>query len=287
MTDIAGAAAAFFLWGLSRGLSTCLFLCAPGMIPIIVNEKAGLVRSLWLGFLLSLPRILVLTAMGAAIGLASFEVLSALPVRGSLQGVSIAAYIFLGLMLAIVGARMLSTYGLGEGAGNGQDGEGPKATGKGKAAKRGRKDGKAGDGKCTAPASSPWTRFWTGIADRLYPGKGRSASLFLLWGGVLSLACLAEVGLLEGTAIGALAGSGESVALSSAGIGALLMFVLSLGATVPIMAAAAFGGELVEKVRDRRRLEQIRGVMAMLMFLLGMFFVLREIYLLLVVTGLY
>lgn len=79
MADFLAAGAAFFLLGLLRGLSTCLFLCAPGMISIIISEKAGMARSLWLGFLLSLPRILFLTALGALLGFVGFEVVNAAP----------------------------------------------------------------------------------------------------------------------------------------------------------------------------------------------------------------
>jgi sulfite exporter TauE/SafE len=270
MADFLAAGAAFFLWGLLRGLSTCLFLCAPGMIPIIVNEKAGMARSLWLGFLLSLPRILFLTALGALLGFIGFEVLNAAPVRGALWAVSVGAYMFLGIMLVFVGARMLDTYGLGADGDRGGK-KAPKRGSKGRRAK------KAGGGQCAAPASRP-ARLWARIAMRFYPGKGRSESLFLLWGGVLSLACLLDLGLLEGTAASALAGAGTSAAVASAGGGAALMLLFSLGATVPILVAAATGGGLVATVKSRGRLETIRGVGAMLMVLLGLYFLLAEAY---------
>jgi cytochrome c biogenesis protein CcdA len=284
MADLLAAGAAFFLWGLLRGLSTCLFLCAPGMIPIIVNEKAGMARSLWLGFLLSLPRILFLTALGALLGFIGFEVLNAAPVHSALWAVSVGAYMFLGIMLVFLGAKILDSYGLG------LDGPKEKKGGKGRSVKRrgagkdqgrggkGGRVGKTGGNECKAPASSRWSRLWMGIATRLYPGKGKSEALFLLWGGVLSLACLLDLGLLEGTAASALVGAGTSAAAASAGGGAVLMLLFSLGATVPILAAAATGGGLVRTVKSRTRLETIRGVGAMLMVLLGLFFLLSEVY---------
>jgi len=270
MADFLTAGAAFFLWGLIRGLSTCLFLCAPGMIPIIVNEKAGMARSLWLGFLLSLPRILFLTALGALLGFMGFEVLNAAPVRGALWAVSVGAYMFLGIMLVFVGARILDSYGLGTDDTK-EDREDGRRGVKGQMSK------KTGEKECAAPASR-WSRLWTGMALRLYPGKGKSEALFLLWGGVLSLACLLDLGLLEGTAASALAGAGTSAAAASAGGGALLMLLFSMGATVPILAAAATGGGLVTTVKNRGRLEKIRGVGAMLMVLLGLYFLLAELY---------
>jgi len=274
MADFLAAGAAFFLWGLLRGLSTCLFLCAPGMIPIIVNEKAGMARSLWLGFLLSLPRILFLTALGALLGFIGFEALNAAPVRGALWAVSVGAYLFLGIMLVFVGARILDSYGLGA------DGADEKKGG-GKRSVKGRRAKERTEKKCAAPASRPG-RLWMKIAMRFYPGKGRSESLFLLWGGVLSLACLLDLGLLEGTAASALAGAGTSAAAASAGGGAALMLLFSAGATVPILAAAATGGGLVTTVRRRATLEKIRGVGAMLMVLLGLYFLLAEVYKILV-----
>jgi cytochrome c biogenesis protein CcdA len=289
MADLLAATAAFFLWGLLRGLSTCLFLCAPGMIPILVNEKAGMARSLWLGFLLSLPRILFLTALGALLGFIGFEVLAAAPVHDALWAVSVGAYMFLGMMLVFVGARILDSYGLGlEEDGSDHERKGGRGTtvkGNGRRGqravqrgKRKRGDERPGGKECKAPASSRWSRLWMGIAMRLYPGKGKSDGLFLLWGGVLSLACLLDLGLLEGTAASALAGAGTSAAAASAGGGAVLMFYFSMGATVPILVAAATGGGLVATVKSRKRLETIRGVGAMLMVLLGLYFLLAEIY---------
>jgi len=290
MADFLAAGAAFFLWGLLRGLTTCLFLCAPGMIPIIVNEKAGIARSLWLGFLLSLPRLLFLTALGALLGFVGFEVLNSAPVRGALWAVSVGAYMFLGIMLVFIGAKILDSYGLGQeedesdhereggraGTVKGKNGrEGPRAVLRGEKKRGGEK---AGGKECKAPASSRLGRLWMGIAMRLYPGKGKSEALFLLWGGVLSLACLLDLGLLEGTAASALAGAGTSAAAASAGGGAVLMFLFSVGATVPILIAAATGGGLVATVKSRKRLETIRGVGAMLMVLLGLYFLLAEVY---------
>jgi len=275
MTDLAPALLAFFLWGLSRGLTTCLFLCAPGMIPVMVNERAGVLRSLWLGFLLSLPRVLLLTALGAIIGYVSFEALRAAQLKGAFWWTSVAAYLFLGLLLIAVGARLLRGYG---GAGANRD---RKPAGEQKAARKRRK---RPDGKPDRP--SAWGRIWADLAERVYPGSGKSDTLFLLWGGVLSLACLAEIGLLEGVAAGAVSGS-EASGGYSAGLGAALMLSLSLGATVPIMAAAAVGGSLVERVRDKKRLELVKGVMAMLMVMLGLYFVFREVYLAITTLGWY
>jgi cytochrome c biogenesis protein CcdA len=284
MADFIAAGAAFFLWGLLRGLSTCLFLCAPGMIPIIVNEKAGMARSLWLGFLLSLPRILFLTALGALLGFIGFEVLSAAPVHNAIWAVSVGAYMFLGIMLVFVGARILDSYGLGiddaSGAppGHASDVNKRRPNRKGERIAKGRASGDTRMKECKAPDSSRPGRIWTRMAIWLYPGKGKSDSLFLLWGGVLSLACLLDLGLLEGTAASALAGAGTSAAAASAGGGAMLMLLFSMGATVPILVAAATGGGLVATVKSRGRLEKIRGVGAMLMVLLGLYFLLAEVY---------
>jgi sulfite exporter TauE/SafE len=275
MTDLAPALLAFFLWGLSRGLTTCLFLCAPGMIPVLVNERAGVLRSLWLGFLLSLPRVLLLTLLGAVIGYLSFETLHLAQVKGAFWWTSVAAYLFLGLLLIAVGARLLGGYGE-----SGSRRDGTRSGGRKAARKRRGRPG------CDEPRRSAWGRFWTNLSARIYPGSGKSDTLFLLWGGVLSLACLAEVGLLEGVAAGAVSGGEASVGYS-AGLGAALMLSLSLGATIPIMAAAAVGGSLVERVRDRKRLELVKGVMAMLMVMLGLYFVFREVYLAITTLGWY
>jgi len=171
-------------------------------------------------------------------------------------------------MLFFVGARILKDYGLGaEEEGENEEGARPGAKGPGmkKAAKE----------ECDAPASRG-SSLWARMTMRFYPQKGKGEALFLLWGGVLSLACLLELGLLEGAAASALAGAGAPAAVASAGGGAALMLVFSAGATVPIIVAAATGGGLVSTVKSRATLEKIRGVGGMLMVLLGLYFILAE-----------
>jgi hypothetical protein len=57
-----------FGWGLRRGASVCVALCVPSIMPRLVDGNKGWRSGLWTAFLYNLPRIVALTALGAAIG---------------------------------------------------------------------------------------------------------------------------------------------------------------------------------------------------------------------------
>ncbi|MGQ9582824.1 MAG: hypothetical protein ACUVV6_04840 [Thermoplasmatota archaeon] len=116
MTDILAPAAAALLLGLLRGLSLCLLVRAPGLVPVLVSEGSGPLRSLYLALLLSLPRLLLLTALGALLGLISFGVASSGPARALFAGASVTAYFLIGALMLVVGGASLLRGGGARGA---------------------------------------------------------------------------------------------------------------------------------------------------------------------------
>jgi sulfite exporter TauE/SafE len=315
MWEILGPATAAFLIGLARGMTVCLMLCAPGMIPLILNEKAGMARSMFLGFLLSLPRMLLLTLLGAVLGYISFELFRQDAVAGALTAISAASYILLGLLLLFVGMQLLrehekskfddggknqndknETGSKGKGKGNDRSASRKgKGEGNGRRGRdgRSRKSSKAvtkddGDALTCVERPSWWQRTIFAAAKRFYPSRGKSQKLFLLWGGLLSLACVGEIsgeaGLLAVMSTNTAAGTGTIDPALGAGIGAFIMFIFSLGATVPILITAAVGGSLTKRIKDKEMLATIRGACAMLMVGLGLYFFLREIYIIFTLT---
>jgi len=300
--EILGPALAAFLLGLARGITVCLMLCAPGMIPLIINEKAGPLRSLFLGFLMSLPRILLLTALGAILGFLSYELFSQDWVQGAFTGISAASYILLGLLLVFVGIQLLReheedkfgkdrTKAAGRGKGKGKRGkEGQKGDGKGRGRHATGGEGKGNEAEC-APKENWWQRLIFRVAKKLYPARGKSQMLFLLWGGLLSLACVGEIsgeaGVLAMMTTNAAAGTTTLDPAVGAGIGALMLFIFSLGATVPLLITAVVGGSLSKRVKDKEVLATIRGASAMLMVGLGLYFFFREVYIVVDLAGVF
>ena len=57
-----------FAWGLRRGASACLALCMPSIIPALVREKGGWLSGLKIALFFNLPRIVLLTILGALLG---------------------------------------------------------------------------------------------------------------------------------------------------------------------------------------------------------------------------
>ncbi|MEM2870159.1 MAG: hypothetical protein QW379_07045 [Thermoplasmata archaeon] len=267
MPDLLAAMAAALLLGTLRGLSVCLLVCAPGMIPVIIGEGAGPLRSLRLGLLLSLPRILVLTALGAVLGLLSFGLASAAPARALLSGVSVIAYFLIGVLLLLTGLRILTRAdACGSGGGGGRvESSRPQSPQRGRGAwgKRGR---------------SFLLHILSSHAAATYPGGMSAERLFLIWGALLSLACLAELGILEAAALSALAGASSPGPAPSAGLGAMMMLLFSLGASTPVLLAAAAGGALVRGLSGRALLLKLRDVSAVLMVLVGIYFIGLELF---------
>jgi hypothetical protein len=228
-----------FLLGLRRGLSSCLALCVPSLIPTLiedgVNAKAGMRIALWF----NLPRIVMLTLLGAAIGAGGYLV-------GSYTGLAdpgtaswYIGYGIVGILMFLYGMHVISS------------------------ADKRLEDidsGKLSEHDCT-PAHPILSRF------RFMTPKTRTG--LLLWGGIVSLACIGETVLSLETLLVGVSMSQFSSVLAGAILGSAAFFIFSIGASLPSIVFAGLGSNLAQREKRVRRLMEIERVSGVLMVIIG------------------
>jgi sulfite exporter TauE/SafE len=235
MFDVLILLAVGFGWGLRRGASVCATLCLPAIFPTIVEQKGGWKGGFKVALLFNLPRIVALTILGAVVGLAGFLLHGTL---GSLNDTWIwsVGYILVGVLMLGYGAYVYATT-------------------------TNRLEDLA-EGKDCGMAHP--------LLGKLGFGTPRGKAGLLVWGTIVSLACVGETAIaVEGVIVGII-GSGSSV---SAGMGALIVasafLMFSIGAALPSLAIAAIGSSLIEKEKREERLLQLTRVAAVIMIVVG------------------
>ncbi len=102
-TEIIILLASTFLLGLLRGSAVCATVCAPGLIPITISEKLTRKEALTLGIIFNLPRITILTILGAVVGFISFNLVEESSFKTGFSVVGISGYFLVGIFLLIFG----------------------------------------------------------------------------------------------------------------------------------------------------------------------------------------
>ncbi|MBI5000021.1 MAG: hypothetical protein HZB92_00620 [Euryarchaeota archaeon] len=236
-----------FGYGLRKGASVCVALCLPSIFPTLVRE-GGWLKGLKVALAFNAPRILALTALGVAIGASGYVA------RGALQQVVAWAPIW-SIGYAAAGSMMLG-YGLYTFA---------------KATER-FEDIEEGKGAECAETKHPFL-------SRLKMASPTTKSGLVLWGAIVSIACVGETALaLEGILIGMVgAGSGADW-LVAALLGGGAFFLFSLGASTPSLAIASLGSALAEREKRERVLLRIEQAAAILMMVFGALFLVSAFY---------
>lgn len=236
---------ASFALGLARGSSTCVLVCAPGMIPYIVEKKSSITTGLKYGLIFNIPRILLLTALGAFVGYLGFEIGR---FRGLISGLGFLGYILIGLLLLFLGIYSLRESLYPE---------------------------KKGGLKLKKHFLWRW-RLKISRKTRLSEGN----LLFLVWGSLLSIACLGEIAIIEAAFLGGAAGGLENSPLAASGFGALAMFIFAWGAAIPVIAVTTLSSYASKKI-TKDVAQSVKTIGAMLMILVALFIIGSETYLLL------
>ena len=231
-----------FGWGLRRGASVCMALCVPAIMPRLTEGGGGWKSGLRTALIYNAPRIAALTALGAGIGAAGFEARGLL---GGLDGeVWLFGYIAAG---ALKGADGVYAFARAMDSLDDLD-----------------------EGKCPEIAPHP-------LLSKLRFASPRTDAGLLLWGTVVSLACLGETAIaLEGALAGYASGVESTSALGGAAIGAATFFAFALGAALPTLILGAAGSSVLSGEKRERRLARIRQAAAGLMVAVGLVFLLTS-----------
>lgn len=95
-----------FLLGTVQGLTVCNLTCGPLLILRLAGQSRGAREGLGLSFLFSLPRIIILTILGALLGALGFSI-SSLAGLSSFPWFQAVVYIIIALIMIATGFRFL------------------------------------------------------------------------------------------------------------------------------------------------------------------------------------
>jgi len=237
-----------FAWGIRRGASACLALCMPAIIPALVREKGGWKKGFMVALYFNLPRIFLLTLLGAVMGAGGYALITSLEsftVGGTAWSVG---YAVIGCMMIVYGTYLFAT--VSERLDNLADGE----------------------VDCEARISHP-------IYSRFRFAAPTTRLGLILWGGVISIACIGETVIaVEGLMVMIFSGTTGSDPATSALIGALVFFMLALGSAFPSLVLSSFSSTLASREKRIQRLYQVERLAAALMIGFGAIFLLSAIF---------
>ena len=217
---------ALFL-GMARGLMTCAVFCAPGLIPFVIERESNYKDALRIGILFNLPRIVVLTLFGAVFGFLLYFVGKHVAMLDLIINLHVLAYTILGIFLAVIGIRIFYSA---------------------------RKE---------ALGEMKESRACQVCRERAKPKKRSGNALFVIWGSLLSVACLAEVFIIDGVILTAAGAFDISDAVVAVVVGGTSMLMFSIGASIPIIGillASSKAGNLIKTRQVMRNAKVIFGV---------------------------
>lgn len=244
-----------FIFGLTRGAAICAWACAPAIIPYIISENYTWKEGFKAGMVFNLPRIFLLSIIGAAVGALSYgakRLIFPWDVSATISG---AGYMIFGIFMIGMGTYFIRRID------DKRDIEKKKTEKK----KRGF-------------AEKYLSKKMRNIMSN--PNSGKNIFMFT-WGALLAVACIGEVSLIEMAIIAGIAGSlGESLYGASL-FGFMAMLLFALGATVPIILITTICGGLSESASKKKKLmRKIRAVGAFAMIAIGFFIIILAIHVL-------
>ena len=233
-----------FGWGLRRGASVCMALCVPAIMPKLAEGGGDWKSGARVALVYNAPRIALLTLLGAAIGATGFAA------RGLMDSVGLGTEIWwLGYLVA--GALMLAygAYAFARATDSLED---------------------IAEGKCPEGALHP-------LLSKLGVASPKTDSGLLLWGAMVSIACVGETAIaLEGALAGYASGAESTSALGGALIGAATFLAFAIGASLPAIVIGAASSSALRDEERGRRLARIQQAAAGLMVAVGVVFLLTS-----------
>lgn len=234
-----------FIIGLSRGSLICATICAPTLVPYLSSKGISVTEGFKRAVFFNLPRVAILTTAGGIIGFLSFGLVNQPYFSGVLGGIKTVGYLFMGMLILVFGAVLFL--------------------------------------RATIPINSEkeMCAHCMGCGGTSIPVVEKNIKkeelLILSWGSLLGLVCLSEIALLEGSVIASLGGILGDSPLSSAFIGATVMLVFGIGASLPIIVLTITGVKYSERFSEPERLRELRKIGGIIMVMLGLTLMLREV----------
>lgn len=256
-----------------------MIACAPGIMPYLISKRYDWRKCLKLALLFNLPRIIILTVGGILIGIAAFILTEKVmdnilkPWIGNAQ---VLGYGVLGIFILIFGIHIFLT-SIETQEDIREEKEDKKKHDKGSGANCADCNTKnpSIEKQCshhTCNHDQKQKKFGM-IQQKIYKLQQKPNSLFMIWGGILSLACLGEILIAEMPIISGSLGATSDTLFNAAFLGGFSMFLFAWGASMPIIIVAVVSSSMEKYFETIEKLERIRIIGAMVMIMVGLVFV--------------
>lgn len=230
------------LFGVFQGLTVCNLTCGPLLILRLAGQARGANEGLKLSFLFSLPRILILTVLGALLGALGYST-SSLADLSSFPWLQAFVYTLIAIIMIATGMRFIGIIG--------------------------RKS-------CSTKGPGIKDRLMMFLIQ-LGPRKGKGEQRSMMgMGALVSVICFVEASGAS-LAVASLLGLDASDLGTGVLIGTLTMLSYSIGLTIPLLILGSGASEMGKRF-DK---DDIRVVGGFLLVLIGVIIILAEIFLLL------
>jgi hypothetical protein len=116
------------------------------------------------------------------------------------------------------------------------------------------------------------------IREKFQDLESKPVKFFLIWGSLLSFACLGEVIILEATIIW------TSISVISNSLGEALLFggsamlILAIGASIPLITVATLSGTVRNFFNNVEKLESLRTIGGIILILMGLIYSISLIF---------
>jgi len=275
LLEVLALAGVFFGWGLARGSVICATICAPAFATRAVDRGYSMRQGVAAAIYFNIPRILILTLLGAVIGYVAFSFSSSVednlePYEEATRWLRVFGYLALGIIVAILGMRMLIR-NLDE-LEDIKEGKQPAACRQ----CRERRETDLPENSTVNPDASSGSGITGSFRELMRELDPRDRRLFFVSGGMLGLACTSE--LFVGTLFtgGGLAMLQDSPGAAAAA-GGIIMFSFSAGASIPVVAVMAAAAGAARRSRSAAGLNRIKLAGATISVLMGILLVLASL----------
>ena len=231
-----------FFMGMKRGMSSCLALCVPSIVPTLLEQKGSWKSGVKVALWFNVPRIFFLTLLGLVIGAGGFVIGTSVESITAGSDIWLAGYVIIGAMMFVYGIYVFTS----------ADDRLENI-----------KEGKVEE-KCRPKHP---------ILSRLRIATPKSRLGLMLWGGIVSIACIGETVLSLETIFVGLSTTAVSSAFHGAVVGGLAFFLFSLGTAIPSMVLGGLGTSLADKGKRQNVMLQVERLAGGLMILFGIIFI--------------
>jgi ABC-type nickel/cobalt efflux system permease component RcnA len=228
------------------------------MVSYIAVNRYDWRQSAKLGLLFNIPRIIILTVLGGVVGYIVHAFSTSVDLDSYFSTTGQFGYVLLGIFLLIFGGYWLT---------------------KSIEARENLKEGKKTPPDLCKDEDKGKKHGWlySKINAKFSDPKTQPKYLFLLWGGILSIACLGEIILVEMPVISGTAALLGNEALGATLLGATSMLIFATGAAIPIMYVVIIGSTISMYVKSQETLESIKTIGAIMMIFIGLAYFLTSV----------